>query len=347
MPKICFLGDVFAERPQTLLEWPKELSADCCFFNFEYVYDDGSLSYDDAAEGKVNLCGKGNPFFTSFPKYAVALANNHIMDYTDRGCEATVNFLDSQDVSYVGLEHRERASPRFISLVAGVTISSYLQKHMMPSRAEEADWRVVPLDEARVLEDAQMAHQAGSAFHVVYLHWGTELFSKPWPNQVELAHRLIDSGRVQMIIGAHSHCVQSYECYHGHWIFYGLGNAVFPDYRKLPSRFVGGKPLVHTSEYWGKCGRESLAVVLAGGGITIFRLRYAPKLGRLSVCKEIGKRSLRICLWDCFVAIFHRWSTAVRAGVYGDFQVMRWHLLAGWKSLWSYLATYKKLKRGL
>ena len=350
MAKICFLGDVFAEKSDTMKAWTGALRADCCFFNFEYVYDDGTLLYADAAEGKINLKGNGNPFIPTFPMYAVSLANNHIMDYTDNGCEATVRFLKSCQVPYVGIEREGAESQRFVRLPGDVTVSVYLQKHLVTSMPADSKWRVNVLEEDTVLADARAAHAVGSRYHVVYLHWGTELFPKPWPNQQALAHRLIDSGLVQIVIGAHAHCIQSYECYNGHWIFYGLGNAIFPNYRNLPGDFHKGIPGRDVSEYWGASGTRSLCVIVdsESGDVDAYVLRYDKGSGTLQTLGRArsGNVGGGVTLGDCYLAAFRRWTIGFRAMVHGNFMLTAWHLKIGWRSFRSYFRTYRKIRKG-
>lgn len=261
MSKICFLGDVYAETDKTISYWPQELKADCCVFNFEYVYDDQSLHYTDAAENKINLKGKGTPFLCGYDQYVVSLANNHIMDFTDQGCNSTVSFLKKEGVVGIGISRKTDQSDHFVAIVDHVTMSAYLQKHLIYPLPEGSVWYVHELNEQDILRDAKSAWKHGSRFHVVYLHWGTELIAKPWPNQVHLAHRLIDSGYVQMVVGMHSHCIQSYEIYKGKYIFYGLGNAAFPRFGGDDAMFSHGTPQMKSGSYWGKWGKKSIAIL--------------------------------------------------------------------------------------
>jgi hypothetical protein len=61
---------------------------------------------------------------------------------------------------------------------------------------------------------------------IVYPHWGQEYTAKPNPDQVRVAHALIDAG-ADMIIATHPHWVQGAEIYKGRLIAYSLGNFVF------------------------------------------------------------------------------------------------------------------------
>ena len=51
-----------------------------------------------------------------------------------------------------------------------------------------------------------------------------------------MSRKIINAG-ADLIIGNHTHVIQSYEQYKGKWIFYSLGHFLFPDYNiKINSR---------------------------------------------------------------------------------------------------------------
>ena len=61
---------------------------------------------------------------------------------------------------------------------------------------------------------------------IVSLHSGEEYLSEPTQFQIEFSKAAIDSG-ADLVVGHHSHVVQSMEKYGDGWIFYSLGNFVF------------------------------------------------------------------------------------------------------------------------
>ncbi len=68
-----------------------------------------------------------------------------------------------------------------------------------------------------------IASLKGRCDHIaISLHWGTEMAYYPSPEQIDLAHRLIDAGAT-LILGLHSHTMQAIERYHGGLIAYSLG----------------------------------------------------------------------------------------------------------------------------
>ncbi len=70
---------------------------------------------------------------------------------------------------------------------------------------------------------------------IVNLHWGAEHTLRPLPQQRLEAHALIDAG-ADVIIGHHTHTLQTSETYRGKPIFYSIGNFIFDQQRPLNTR---------------------------------------------------------------------------------------------------------------
>ena len=64
---------------------------------------------------------------------------------------------------------------------------------------------------------------------IVSLHWGYQYDRLPSPEQVHIAHNLIDAGAV-IVHGHHPHVLQAIERYGRGIILYSLGNFIFPDF---------------------------------------------------------------------------------------------------------------------
>ena len=67
---------------------------------------------------------------------------------------------------------------------------------------------------------------------IVNLHWGAEHTLRPLPQQRLEAHALIDAG-ADVIIGHHTHTLQTTETYRDKPIFYSIGNFIFDQQRPL------------------------------------------------------------------------------------------------------------------
>jgi poly-gamma-glutamate synthesis protein (capsule biosynthesis protein) len=82
-------------------------------------------------------------------------------------------------------------------------------------------------DQAQVLAAVQAA-RAQCDFLVVSIHWGIEYATTPRPDDIELAHKMLDAG-ASVIVGHHPHVLQAVETYRtadgrNTVIFYSLGN---------------------------------------------------------------------------------------------------------------------------
>jgi poly-gamma-glutamate synthesis protein (capsule biosynthesis protein) len=82
-------------------------------------------------------------------------------------------------------------------------------------------------DEAKVL-DAVKAARAQCDFLVVSIHWGIEYAPVPRPEDVDMAHKMLEAG-ASVIVGHHPHVLQAVETYktqdgRNTVIFYSLGN---------------------------------------------------------------------------------------------------------------------------
>jgi poly-gamma-glutamate synthesis protein (capsule biosynthesis protein) len=82
-------------------------------------------------------------------------------------------------------------------------------------------------DEAQVLASVKAA-RAQCDFLVVSVHWGIEYAPAPRPEDVDMAHKMLDAG-ASVIVGHHPHVLQPVETYttqdgRNTVIFYSLGN---------------------------------------------------------------------------------------------------------------------------
>ena len=103
-----------------------------------------------------------------------------------------------------------------------------------------------------------MTSESGGERIIVQLHWGKEDVPLPRPADMALAHQLIELG-ADLVIGHHAHCIQPFEIYKGRYIFYGLGNALFPN-TEMVSYSREGRRQNNRQIKWRKWNRESLAV---------------------------------------------------------------------------------------
>lgn len=139
----------------------------------------------------------------------VTVANNHSMDYLQKGFQDTVAHLSSRvAVSGYG------SMP--IVEVKGVRIGF----------ASNVGW-TYDAAQKRFIENAVRSLRSAGADIVVFnYHWGIESRYKSDATQRAIGRYCIDQG-ADLVIGHHPHVVQEVEIYRGKPIAYSLGNLVF------------------------------------------------------------------------------------------------------------------------
>lgn len=166
----------------------------------------------------------------------LSLANNHILDYYEKGLLETMEILDRNNIAYAGagrnLEEARKPAVlekkgQRIGMLAYTDMAEVVYKGDPPLMflAKEDSSGVAPTKREYILEDIEK-HRDSFDILIVSMHWGVEYSYEPTEKQVALAHEIIDSG-ADILIGHHTHRCQGVEIYKGKPIFYSLGNFLF------------------------------------------------------------------------------------------------------------------------
>ena len=174
-------------------------------------------------------------------------ASNHTIDKGYAGVQRTLDALDAAGLGHSG-SARTAAEAAQLSLFAvnGVTVGHLSYTFSFNGLRLPADkpWLANLISGDRILADAHALKQAGASVVIVSLHWGTEYAHAANGDQIALAHRLLDSPDVDLILGCHAHVVQSFEQINGKWVVYGMGNEVAWQTQQQDTR-DGVMPRVH------------------------------------------------------------------------------------------------------
>ncbi len=166
---------------------------------------------------------------TSMPDagYDIAcLANNHILDYGERGLLDTVDALKRNGIRPfgVGKDQQDASKP--------LTITRHGKKFAFIGIAEteftcaEDGWgaaRLIPVENCELISETARKVDAV----IVFVHGGNEFCPFPSPRMIA-TYRAFARAGAAAIIGSHAHVPQGYETYRGVPIFYSLGNFIFP-----------------------------------------------------------------------------------------------------------------------
>jgi len=158
----------------------------------------------------------------------LTLANNHIRDFGDDGIEDTLGVCKEKLINTVGagLTGDQAEQTEYLD-INGVLIALI--------NVAENEWSSVNsehggshgLDPANNVLKIKEALSRQADHVIVIVHSGVEHVSYPSPRTVELYRFFVQNG-ASLVVGHHPHCVQGYETYGSGYIFYSLGNFLFP-----------------------------------------------------------------------------------------------------------------------
>lgn len=223
--EITFLGDVYLPKK---IESRLELSQ-VVVLNLEYPITE----YKRAYPKKVNLKAEVNYLRNVFGNRIIIanLANNHIIDYGERGFRDTLKSLEDEDILFFGAGYKKDNFHNPLVLKIGQSLTAfigYADESSSPVYARKNKPGASELNLVNIERDILKAKKAGAEYIVASLHWGAQDVKLPNPVHQRLARQIIDFG-ADLIIGHHAHCIQPIEWYKDELICYGLGNAVFPE----------------------------------------------------------------------------------------------------------------------
>jgi poly-gamma-glutamate synthesis protein (capsule biosynthesis protein) len=154
---------------------------------------------------------------------ALSLANNHALDFGDRGLLDTLDFLDGLGVRYAGVARSPKDKPYTTFTVNGIKFGfcaftwglnnprkaarSSLRISVLPGIAPEVEKTVDISDIRHTLQD--MAND-GAEFKIVGMHWGYGFETYPDPKLMLIGRELIRHG-ADVILGSHPHVCQPVE----------------------------------------------------------------------------------------------------------------------------------------
>lgn len=186
------------------------------------------------------------PVLTAAGIDVCVLGNNHVMDWGAAGLLETLNSLADHDIAVAGAG-RDVASAHEPAAVETVTGRVLIFSWGTPGAGVPGSWAAGPerpgvslvrgLDGAsadEVVETIGSSRGPGDRV-VVSIHWGGNWGYDVPAEQRRFAHRLIDSGAVDLIHGHSSHHPKGVEVYRGRLIVYGAGDFL-NDYEGIGGR---------------------------------------------------------------------------------------------------------------
>ncbi|HNX61145.1 MAG TPA: CapA family protein [Candidatus Limiplasma sp.] len=233
-------------------------SDDLTMVNLEGVLSD---ERSDKVRKKFNFIGKPEfaEILTQGNVECVTLANNHALDYGERGKRDTVSALTAKAIAYCDEQNVTILEKDGVRI--GFTASG------------------LQLNRDTYLKQAQALKALGCAAIVHNMHTGEEYADTLTPNQQRTAEFLSDNGAA-LVVGHHPHVAQGIALYGKTYVAFSLGNCVFggnsdpDDYDacvlRATLRFRNGTLASETIVLWpirvsGTRGRNDYQPVLLSG----------------------------------------------------------------------------------
>ena len=204
--------------------------ADIMCLNNEFTYSDGGSPLD----GKTYTF-RARPervkVLQELGVDAVTLANNHVYDYGPEALLDTLSVLEEAEIPYFGAGKslEEAMEPLYLEAdgkIIALVGASRAEKNKMTPQATESAPGILRCYDTTLYCEAIAEAKENADFCIAFVHWGTEYSFELEQVQKDTAREYLDAG-ADVIIGAHSHCLQGIEYYEGKPVFYSLGNYWF------------------------------------------------------------------------------------------------------------------------
>ncbi|MDZ7821471.1 MAG: CapA family protein [Candidatus Marinimicrobia bacterium] len=254
----------------------------------------------------------------------VSLANNHIQDKGESGFKKKIEFLNKNNIAYIGAGINEKEASKAIHLGNEYYLlsfcafgKSYLKKVQL---AQSVEYGVNSLTYEKIKASVNKLPENAKA--ILIFHWGRENVWLPPESDIKLAKKLLELNKVYSIIGMHSHRVQGALKHKGKYAWFSLGNFLFPNFFIKPRTqmfYPKKKPKQYhiTKEYhpvfsltykiWKWINRISILLVFDTTK-SVFKKVFVKQHKYKPFVKELNKSTIfYLELWFSFLSIILYW----------------------------------------
>lgn len=174
---------------------------------------EGALTYAEEHMDK-QFVFRGPPHFVQILSAGavdvVTIANNHTVDFFDRGYWDTIHALEAEGIGYFGNEFNT------IVEVNGIQVGLFGFRI----------WNTYSYNRNRIVAAIEDLRERGAQLVIAYHHWGYENVNMANDIQRTMGRFTIENG-ADLVLGSHPHVMQGIEVYQGRNIVYSLGNFSF------------------------------------------------------------------------------------------------------------------------
>ncbi|MBI4101131.1 CapA family protein, partial [Candidatus Microgenomates bacterium] len=224
---------------------------------------------------------------------AVALANNHALDFGHQALTDTLGLLDKAGIAHVGAGRNlevasQPAVVNFGKLKLAMLAITDNEPAWAATQNQPGIWHV-PIDrkDSRAQQLFNAIRKAKTNFDLVVVsaHWGGNWGYEPEPEQLPFAHYLIKAG-ADIIFGHSPHVVRGIEIYQGQPILYSAGD--FVDDYAVDEAERNDESFIFLVDY---DGNQPLQLRL----IPTMIANFQAQLAKFSQAEAIAKKMQRLC----------------------------------------------------
>ncbi len=284
--KIVFTGDLFTggqlceeDFTNSTIDIDSFINADLRICNLEQATSDDPIEVDKST---VYSPGKGISFLKNNKVDIVSMANNHMQDKRKSGFKDGMRLLTENNIKCIGAGSNIQQAEKALQLSEDLYLMGYCDNNKSYLRkiqiATTEEYGVNPFSYEKVIKDLEKIPDGKQV--ILYLHWGKENIWFPPKDNIKIAKELVVHPKVHSIIGSHPHRMQGKIKHNGKYVYFSLGNFLFPDFYMVPkTRIVYPEPIPSgvktakeyhpvfslTKKIWKYSCRVSMIVVLKDG----------------------------------------------------------------------------------
>lgn len=160
----------------------------------------------------------------------VTVANNHSMDFGEKGFLETIDSLNKVGIDYYGggKDENEATKPYILEIngrkYALISATSVVPNVNWFANTERAGLNSGYYGNAVCNQIKTIKDKVDKV--IVYIHWGVEKDTVSNEDQQTMGRKFVDFG-ADLVVGTHSHRLQEVEYYKNVPIVYGIGNFIF------------------------------------------------------------------------------------------------------------------------
>lgn len=155
------------------------------------------------------------------------LSNNHILDYKTNGLRDTITSIDKNKGHYFGASiHSKKEIIPLILEKDNISIALFGLTDTPKNDPNEKGY-VVSSNDISIIKKKIYEIKHKVDYIILNFHGGEEFTNYPSPTKRNLMKKYAKIDGVDIVIGHHSHTLQSYEKVGSKYVFYSLGNFIF------------------------------------------------------------------------------------------------------------------------